>query len=64
MVLILNISAESMVELSFEQRHKFETSLRVEVIIHTLKNRQRTREYHRTEAAEFHILKFYMVAYC
>lgn len=39
--IIQNIPAESMVELSFEQLREFETSLKEEVIIHALKNRQK-----------------------
>ena len=49
--IIQNIPVDSMIALSFTQLRKFEAQLKEEVIAHTLKHRQKTKEYHRAVLA-------------
>ena len=49
--IIQNIPVESMIALSFTQLREFESQLKEEVIAHTLKHREKTKEYHRAVLA-------------
>lgn len=49
--IIQNIPVESMIALSFTQLREFEAQLKEEVIAHTLKHREKTKEYHRAVLA-------------
>ncbi len=49
--IIQTIPVDSMVALSFPQLRDFETRLKEEVIGHTLKHREKTKEYHRAVLA-------------
>ena len=49
--IIQTIPVDSMVALSFPQLRDFEARLKEEVIAHTLKHREKTKEYHRAVLA-------------
>ena len=49
--IIQTIPVDSMVALSFPQLRDFEARLKEEVIGHTLKHREKTKEYHRAVLA-------------
>lgn len=49
--IIQTIPVDSMISLSFPQLRDFEKRLKDEVIAHTLKRRQKTKEYHRAVLA-------------
>ena len=49
--IIQTIPVDSMVALSFPQLRDFEARLKDEVIGHTLKHREKTKEYHRAVLA-------------
>ena len=49
--IIQTIPVDSMVSLSFSQLRDFEAQLKEEVIEHTLKHREKTKEYHRAVLA-------------
>ena len=49
--IIQTIPVDSMVALSFPQLRDFEERLKEEVIGHTLKHREKTKEYHRAVLA-------------
>ncbi len=49
--IIQNIPVDSMIALSFTQLRGFEAQLKEEVIAHTLKRKQKTKEYHRAVLA-------------
>ena len=49
--IIQTIPVDSMVSLSFSQLRDFEAQLKEEVIAHTLKHREKTKEYHRAVLA-------------
>ena len=49
--IIQNIPVDSMIALSFTQLREFEAQLKDEVIAHTLKRKQKTKEYHRAVLA-------------
>ena len=49
--IIQTIPVDSMISLSFPQLRDFEKRLKEEVIAHTLKRRQKTKEYHRAVLA-------------
>jgi hypothetical protein len=49
--IIQKIPVDSMVALSFPQLRDFEARLKEEVICHTLKHREKTKEYHRAVLA-------------
>lgn len=49
--IIQTIPVDSMIALSFPQLRDFEARLKDEVITHTLKRRQKTKEYHRAVLA-------------
>ena len=49
--IIQTIPVDSMIALSFPQLRDFEARLKEEVITHTLKRRQKTKEYHRAVLA-------------
>ena len=48
---IQNIPVDSMIALSFPQLRIFEMHLKEEVVEHSLKHRERTKEYHRAVLA-------------
>ena len=49
--IIQTIPVDSMLTLSFSQLRDFEAQLKEEVIGHTLKHREKTKEYHRAVLA-------------
>ena len=49
--IIQNIPVDSMIALSFTQLREFEAQLKDEVIAHTLKRKQKSKEYHRAVLA-------------
>lgn len=49
--IIQTIPVESMIALSFTQLREFEAQLKDEVIAHTLKRKQKSKEYHRAVLA-------------
>ena len=49
--IIQTIPVDSMVSLSFSQLRDFEAQLKEEVIAHTLKHREKTKQYHRAVLA-------------
>ena len=49
--IIQTIPVDSMLSLSFSQLRDFEAQLKEEVIGHTLKHREKTKEYHRAVLA-------------
>lgn len=49
--IIQTIPIDSMIALSFSQLCDFETRLKEEIITHTLKHREKTKEYHRAVLA-------------
>lgn len=49
--IIQTIPVDSMVSLSFSQLRDFEVRLKEEVVAHSLKHREKTKEYHRAVLA-------------
>ena len=49
--IIQTIPVESMIALSFTQLRDFEAQLKEEIIAHTLKHREKTKQYHRAVLA-------------
>lgn len=49
--IIQTIPVDSMVSLSFSQLHDFEARLKEEVVAHSLKHKEKSKEYHRAVLA-------------